>query len=221
MDLSDAQIERYSRQILLKELGGAGQERILTGGVLVSGRGGVPPLTALYLAAAGVGRLGLALVAGSSETAATIRSLNPEIQTEMIPAERLSGAAIAGYDLVVDTLLPGESHDRLNRAWLESARPIIVARLAGASGSLTALPPGHGTGCLACLPWPPVGETATSLAAPLAGALAALQAIETLKLLTGTGVPLYGRLATLDGYGCTVAVADLPRSPACAVCGAT
>jgi molybdopterin/thiamine biosynthesis adenylyltransferase len=221
MELSDEQIERYSRQILLKELGGVGQERILAGGVLVSGAGAVPPLAALYLAAAGVGRLGLGIAGGADETVATLRGLNPDGQIEIIPPQRLSGEAIARYAVMVHTLIPGESDDGLNRAWLEATRPMIVARASGASGAVTALRAGGGAGCLSCLPWPAVSDTTAVLAAPLAGALASLQAIEALKALTGTGAPLYGRLVIVDGYAGTSAVADLPPGPTCAVCGAT
>jgi adenylyltransferase/sulfurtransferase len=221
MELSDAQIERYSRHILLKELGGIGQERILTGGVLISGGGAVPPLTALYLAAAGVGRLGLGFGDGAAETAVIIRALNPDIQTGLVAPERVSREAIARYDLVVHTVVPGDTGDRLNHAWLEAERPMVVTRVVGESGSATALRPGRGKGCLACVPWPPGEQTVTPLAAPLAGAVASLQAIEVLKALTQTGVLLYERMVTMDARVATYVVEELPRRSACTVCGAT
>ncbi|MGD2064485.1 MAG: ThiF family adenylyltransferase [Nitrospirota bacterium] len=221
MDLSDAQIERYSRQILLKELGGTGQERILAGSVLVLGGGRVPALASLYLAAAGCGRLGLGFADGAEEARASIAALNPDTRTHLVSPEEVSREVIADYDVVAHTMVPGDRHDRLNRAWLEAARPMVVARVAGATGSVTTLRPGPGTGCLACMPWPSGEATTTPLAAPLAGAIASLQAIEVLKAVTGTGEPLHDRLVTLDAHGAAFAVQEAQRPAACAVCGAT
>jgi molybdopterin/thiamine biosynthesis adenylyltransferase len=221
MDLSDAQIERYSRQILLKELGGTGQERILGGRVLILGDGTVPAITALYLAAAGVGQLGLGLDHGADETAETIRALNPDVGTEIILPDSASREVIGHYDLMTHMVVSGKVDHRLNQAWLAAARPMVVGCLTGDTAAVTVLHPGRRAGCLACLRWPQRTAPTTPLVAPLAGTVASLQAIEVLKVLSDLGDLLWGRLATVDAAASHYTVAELPRSSPCKTCGAT
>jgi len=221
MDLTDPQIERYSRQILLREVGGEGQEKILAARVLVAGEGPVLPVAALYLAAAGVGTIGLACATGDERLAGEIHAVNPEIRVSRQSRESLSEEVIAGYDLVITASLDNHLRDRLNRSAAARRATVITGACGGDHGFVAVLHPLGGGGCLACAKWPPLDHAVTPLTPALVGAVGTLLATEALKTITGIGDLLTGRLLRLDARASNYAAQVLERRPSCPVCRAT
>ncbi|MCB1842297.1 MAG: molybdopterin-synthase adenylyltransferase MoeB [Halioglobus sp.] len=225
--LSDAQLERYARQILLHRFDVAGQEALLAASVLVVGRGGLGSPAALYLAAAGVGRLLLAdgdCVAPSNlqrqiahgeadvgrnkahSAAAAVARLNSDITVEVI--DRSLGAEdfpalLDDVDLVLDASDNYPVRFALNRACIAAGIPLVSAAAVRAEGQLAVFDPARGGPCYRCLYTEGDAHTALSCSesgvlAPLVGVLGSLQAMEALKLLSGFGEPLRGALLLLD-----------------------
>jgi len=221
MDLTDPQIERYSRQILLREVGGEGQAKILAAHVLVAGDGLVLPIAALYLAAAGVGTIGLACDTGDDLLAGQIRALNPEIRVARHSAESLSTEVMSGYDPLVDASLGGDLRDRLNRSAVATGGTVITGACDGHQGFVATLHPAGGGGCLACAIWPPLEDAATPLTPALAGAVGTLLATEALKAITGIGDLLTGRMLCIDARASDYVAQVVKRRPVCPVCRAT
>lgn len=227
MALSAKQYQRYSRQILLPEVGPAGQSKLLASRVLLIGAGGLGSPAALYLAAAGVGTLGLvdddrveesnlqrqilhrqAAIGQSkaSSGAATLQELNPEVTVnEYRQRFSVSGRAeiISEYDLIVDGSDNFATRYLLNDLALAADKPLVSAAILGFSGQMTTIIPGQGP-CYRCLyRQPPPPELAPSCAAngilgAVAGMFGVLQANEALKILLGIGQPLVGRLLLAD-----------------------
>jgi molybdopterin/thiamine biosynthesis adenylyltransferase len=221
MDLSDAQIERYSRQILLREVGGEGQERILAARVLVAGGGLLSAITARYLAAAGVGELGLVGGAAGDRLAAEIRGLNPDIRVTRHSLAGVTGEVVSAYDLVVEVSTDGDLRDRLNRAAIATGCIVITGGGNGERGFVAALHPAGGGGCLACAALPSLDAAAAPLAPALTGAIGTLLATEALKAITGVGDPLTGRMVLIDARASRYTTQVITRRPACPVCDAT
>jgi len=221
MDLSDPQIERYSRQILLREVGGEGQEKILAARVLVAGEGPVLPVAALYLAAAGVGTIGLACAKGDERLAGEIHALNPEIRVSRHSRESLSQEVVAGFDLVVDASLGNDLRDRLNRSAVSRGATVITGACGGDHGFVAVLHPAGGGGCLACAEWPPLENAVTPLTPALAGAVGTVLATEALKAITGIGDPLTGRMLRIDARSSSYTTEVVERRPSCPVCRPT
>ena len=138
MDLTDPQIERYSRQILLREVGGEGQARILAAHVLVAGEGLVLPVAALYLAAAGVGTIGVACGTGDDRLASQIHALNPEIRVAPHSVESLSAEVMSGYDLLVDASRGSGLRGHLNRGAVATGCTVITGACNGDRGFVSA-----------------------------------------------------------------------------------
>jgi molybdopterin-synthase adenylyltransferase len=246
--LSDDQLLRYNRQILLNDFDVAGQERLQQSAVLVVGLGGLGCPAALYLAAAGVGRLLLAdgdVVELSNlqrqlahreadigtnkavSAAAAIAALNPEVQVEVI-AQRLTADTIpgllAGVDVVVDATDNYPARFALNRACIAATVPLVSAAAVRSEGQIAVFDPARGGPCYRCLY--DEGDTDTALGcsesgvlAPLVGVLGSLQAMETLKLLAGYGEPLRGKLLILDLRGMDIRRLTLPPRSDCPDCG--
>ena len=250
MDFRDDQIRRYARHILLPQVGGAGQERLLRSRVLVVGTGGLGSPLALYLAAAGVGHLGLvdddhvdlsnlqrqvlfdtALVDAPKAAAAgeRLRALNPDVSVEA-HAVRLdadtANRLVPSYDIVVDCTDNFDTRYALNAACVRAGRPMVTAALMRFDGQVTTVLPGQGP-CYRCLfPQPPEPGTVPSCAeagvfGALAGLLGSVQAMEVLKLLLGIGDPLVGRLLLVDALGMATQTVAVTRDPACPDCGRT
>ena len=225
--LSDEQLLRYNRQILLHDFDVAGQERLLESRVLIVGLGGLGCPAALYLAAAGVGTLVLAdgdavelsnlqrqLAHGEADigrnkavsAAASIADINPGVTVTML-TEHLAGdalpAAVQAVDLVVDCSDNFPTRFALNRACIAAGIPMVSAAAVRSEGQLSVFDVAGGGPCYRCL-YPNEGaETALSCSdsgvlAPVVGIFGALQAMEALKLLTGFGEPLRGRLLMMD-----------------------
>ena len=246
--MDDAELLRYSRQIMLPELDVAGQERLLAARVLVVGLGGLGSPAALYLAAAGVGSLllsdddhvdvsnlqrqilhGEADVDRAKTDSARDRllALNPRVDIETL-ACRLEGAAladaVASVDLVVDGTDNLATRYAINRACLDHGRPWVSAAAIRFEAQLTCFDPRHSDSpCYRCL-WPDAEELELNCAengviAPLVGVVGALQALEAVKLLAGIGEPLVGRILTFDALTGRWQDFRLKRRPDCADCG--
>ena len=248
--LSAAELSRYSRQILLPEVGIAGQERLRSARVLVVGAGGLGSPASLYLAAAGVGTLGLLdsdqvelsnlhrqiLHATddvqrnkTSSAAETITRLNPHVAVRE-HAERLNAQnaehIVRDYDLVVDGSDNYSTRYAVNDACVRLDLPWVYASVERYSGQLSVFPGASGP-CYRCLyPEAPLPGTTAScdeigVVGVLPGIMGALQASEALKWLLRLDEPLTGRLVTFDLRTVQMRSIAYDRNPSCTVCGAT
>lgn len=246
--MDDSQLLRYSRQIMLPQFDIAGQERLLASRVLILGLGGLGSPVALYLAAAGVGSLLLLdddvvdhsnlqrqILHGSADLGRTktasaadrLRSLNPDIDLELID-RRLAPEALAEAVARVDLAVEGSDNlgarYALNQACLQHGRPWVSAAAIRFEAQLTSFDPRDpDSPCYRCL-WPDAEELAENCAengviAPLVGVIGALQALEAIKLLTGVGSPLVGRIQTFDALSTQWQEFRLRRRHDCADCG--
>lgn len=249
MSLDDSQLLRYSRHILLPEIGVEGQSRLVQAAVLVVGAGGLGCPAALYLGASGVGRLVLAdgdavdltnlqrqighdsAALGENKAqslARRIRAINPEILVEPY-AQDLSGAGlealVGAVDLVVDACDNFATRHAVNRACVTHGKPLVSGAAIGFSGQVAVFDTRHPHApCYHCLFPEQAGEAEVRCAeagvfSPLVGVIGAMQAAEALKLLAGVGVSLTGRLMLWDGLRAEARVVRVPRDPDCPVCG--
>lgn len=245
--MDDAALLRYSRQILLPQLGYDGQERLAAARVLVLGLGGLGSAVALYLAAAGVGQLLLvdddrvdrtnlqrqiahteADVGRLKVDSATarLRALNPLVNVEPL-AQRLDGAALDALAGQVDVLVDGcdnfATRFAVNAASLARGTPLVSGSAIRWQGQVCVFRPGTPDApCYHCL-YPDTEEVAeacahTGVLAPLVGVIGAVQALQTLKLLAGLDAP-GGRLLSYDALQGRWRQARLRRDPACPACG--
>ncbi len=245
---SSGEVERYARHILLREIGGPGQRKLKDAKVLVVGAGGLGSPVLLYLAAAGVGeigvidddtvdpsnlqrqiihtdqRIGMDKVQ-SAEIA--MRALNPYIVVK--PYKRrldaASGGVIAEYDLVLDGSDNFDTRYLVNRLCVAAGKPLVAAAITQWEGQLSVYDPAKGSPCYECVfpvrPAPGMVPTCAEagVAAPLPGVIGSMMAMEAVKLITGAGEPLRGRLLIHDAlYGETRMIGVKPRAD-CAVCG--
>lgn len=246
--MSEAQTKRYSRHLLIPEVGEAGQFKLLDSHVLLIGAGGLGSPAAYYLAAAGVGTLGIIdadVVEESNlqrqilhntkrvgeykaESARqTIQELNPDVKV-VTYIERLDetnvARIIADYDVIVDGTDNFPTRYLLNDAAIIANKPVVHGSVFRFEGQLTIFKPHEGP-CYRCLyPEPPPAALAPSCAEAgvlgvLPGIIGLLQAIETIKLLLGLGDPLVGRLLTYDALSSEFNELRLFRDPACPACG--
>jgi molybdopterin/thiamine biosynthesis adenylyltransferase/rhodanese-related sulfurtransferase len=245
--LNAEQRERYSRHLLLPEVGAEGQQKLLDAKVLLLGAGGLGSPAALYLAAAGVGTLGIVdndevdvsnlqrQVIHSSERIGvskvdsaeqTISALNPDVKVVKYPV-RLDASNIMeilpGYDVVVDGLDNFPTRYLLNDASVRLGIPVVSAAILGFEGQLSVFKPYDGP-CYRCLfPVPPPAELAPSCGANgvlgvLPGTMGLLQATEVVKLILGEGEPLIGRLLMYDALAATFDEVRVRRDPDCPIC---
>ncbi|HLE58330.1 MAG TPA: molybdopterin-synthase adenylyltransferase MoeB, partial [Candidatus Limnocylindria bacterium] len=246
--LTEAQQRRYSRQLLMPEIGAEGQRRLLDSRVLLVGAGGLGSPAALYLAAAGLGSIGLVDDGaveesnlqrqvlhttdriGMGKTASartTLAALNPEVQVTEHPehldagnVERLMG----DYHVIVDGSDNFETRYVLNDAAVRLRRPLVHGSVYRWDGQITTILPFDGP-CYRCIfPAPPPPELApdcavAGVAGVLPGLIGVLQATEVLKLRLGVGETLAGRLLTIDAAGATFSEVRVARDPACPACG--
>jgi sulfur-carrier protein adenylyltransferase/sulfurtransferase len=245
--LTAEQRDRYSRHLLLPEVGAEGQQKLLDAKVLLLGAGGLGSPAALYLAAAGVGTLGIVdndevdvsnlqrQVIHSSERIGvpkvdsaeqTITALNPDVNVEKynlrLGPENIMDI-LPGYDVVVDGLDNFPTRYLLNDASVRLGIPVVSAAILGFEGQLSVFKPYDGP-CYRCLfPVPPPAELAPSCGANgvlgvLPGTMGLLQATEVVKLILGEGDPLIGRLLMYDALGATFTEVRVRRDPACPIC---
>jgi sulfur-carrier protein adenylyltransferase/sulfurtransferase len=245
--LNKEQRERYSRHLLVPEIGLDGQLKLLRSKVLLLGAGGLGSPTALYLAAAGVGTLGIVddddvdlsnlqrqvihttdrigvPKVDSAEEA--VKAINPDVNVVKYKT-RLSAdnimEIIDGYDVVVDGADNFPTRYLLNDASVRLDIPVVSASILGFDGQLSVFKP-HDGPCYRCLyPVPPPAELAPSCGANgvlgvLPGTMGLLQATEVIKLVTGSGEPLVGRLLLYEALGATFTELKVRRDPECPVC---
>jgi adenylyltransferase/sulfurtransferase len=246
--MNDDQLLRYSRHILLPELGVEGQEKLLASHALIVGAGGLGSPAAIYLAAAGVGRIticdadsvdltnlqrqiahrtrsvGRAKVASAKET---LSEINPTIEVNALQT-RLEGEllreTIAGCDIVLDCCDNFATRHAVNRACVEHTVPLVSGAAIRFDGQIAVfdlrLPESP---CYACL-FPEDAQSeelrcaVMGVFAPLTGIIGTMQAAEAIKLLAATGTSLNGRLLVLDALGMEWRSVRLKRDPACRVC---
>jgi molybdopterin/thiamine biosynthesis adenylyltransferase len=241
---SEDDVERYARHLVLSEIGGPGQQALSRARVLIVGVGGVGAPAALYLAAAGVGTLGLIdddTVALSNlqrqilfatedigrpkvETAAgSLTALNPGVAIKPF-ARRLTALdaadLVAGFDIVLDGTDDFATRHAINAACVAEGRPLVsgaLGRWEGQVGVFTGRP------CYQCLvpDAPPDAETCArvGVVGALAGVIGSMAALEVIKLITRAGEPLEGRLLLYDGLKGQARTVRVTPDPACAVCG--
>ena len=244
MVFSEDEVERYARHLVLSEIGGPGQQALKRARVLIVGAGGVGAPAALYLAAAGVGTLGLIDddVVGLSnlqrqiafstpelgrpkvEAAAERRGgLNPHVTIQTF-AERLTpdNAAdrIGGFDIVLDGTDDFETRLIVNAACVAAGKPLVSGALGRWSGQVGVF---AGRPCYQCLvpEVPPDAETCArvGVVGALAGVVGSMAALETIKLISGAGEALAGRLMLYDGLAATARTVRVTADPQCPVCG--
>ena len=245
--LTKEQRERYSRHLLVPEIGLEGQTKLLESKVLLLGAGGLGSPTALYLAAAGVGtlgivdddevdlsnlqrqvihttdRIGVAKVDSAEES---IKAINPGVDVKKYKV-RLDASnimeIIEGYDVIVDGVDNFPTRYLLNDATVRLGIPVVSASILGFDGQLSVFAPHEGP-CYRCLyPVPPPADMAPSCGANgvlgvLPGTMGLLQATEVIKLVTGAGEPLIGRLLLYEALGATFTELKVRRDPECAIC---
>ena len=247
--MNDEQLLRYSRHLLLDQIGIEGQEKIVGAHALVIGAGGLGSPAALYLASAGVGRITLAdgdtvdltnlqrqilhthdrvgqPKAISGQTA--LARINPEV-TVVPVSQRLAGdqleALVASADVVLDCCDNFSTRHAVNRACVKHRKPLVSGAAIRFDGQLSVFDARRdGAPCYHCLF--PEGEDVDEVRcavmgvfAPLTGIIGAMQAAEALKLIVGIGEPLIGRLLLLDGLAMEWRSVKFGKDPQCAVCG--
>jgi adenylyltransferase/sulfurtransferase len=249
MDLSKDEIERYSRQLILPQVGKAGQLRLKAAKVLCIGAGGLGSPAALYLAAAGIGRIGILdsdrvdlsnlqrqVLHGRDSTGklkttsalARLGELNPEVEIVPHPV-RLTAANVADligpYDVVLDGTDNLPTRFLVNDACVLLGKPNIYGAVFQFEGQAGVLAPQMGGPCYRCLyPEPPPPDAAPNCAEAgvlgvVPGLVGCLQANEVLKLVLGVGQPLIGRLLLIDALAGRFREVRVRRDPACPVCG--
>jgi molybdopterin/thiamine biosynthesis adenylyltransferase/rhodanese-related sulfurtransferase len=245
--LTPDQRERYSRHLLIPEIGLEGQTKLLESKVLLLGAGGLGSPTALYLAAAGVGTLGVVDddtvdlsnlqrqvihttdrigVAKVDSAEQSITAINPDVKVVKYKT-RLDASNIMeiidGYDVIVDGVDNFPTRYLLNDATVRLGIPVVSASILGFDGQLSVFKPHEGP-CYRCLyPVPPPAELAPSCGANgvlgvLPGTMGLLQATEVVKLVTGAGEPLIGRLLLYEALGATFTELKVRRDPECPIC---
>jgi len=244
MNFSDDEVERYARHIVLREIGGPGQQKLKAARVLIVGAGGLGAPAALYLAAAGVGVLGLAdpdIVSlsnlqrqiiygvGDLETfkveaaAARLSQINPHVRVQPHVLAVTSANArelVADFDLVLDGSDDFATRFTVNAACVAEGRPLVSGAIGRWTGQIGVF---AGRPCYRCLvpEIPPEAETcaAVGVIGALAGVIGSMMALETVKLIAGAGEALAGRVLILDALAGEARTVRIPADPDCPVCG--
>jgi adenylyltransferase/sulfurtransferase len=249
IDLDDTQLLRYSRHILLPEIGVEGQQRLCAARALVIGAGGLGSPIALYLAAAGIGTLTLcdnddvdltnlqrqivhrvdAIGTPKVDSARnTLATVNPGCAVETIK-ERVEGARLDALVARADVVLDGSDNfatrHAVNRACVVHRKPLVSGAAVRFDGQVSVFDMRDDAApCYACL-FPEDGEAeevrcaVMGVFAPLTGIVGCLQAAEALKIVSGAGTTLAGRLLIVDALTMDIRTLRLTRDPRCAVCG--
>jgi molybdopterin/thiamine biosynthesis adenylyltransferase len=244
MAFSDEEVERYARHLVLREVGGPGQQRLKSARVLIVGAGGLGAPAALYLAAAGVGHLVLVdpdvvdrsnlqrqvLYAEADigapkvqAAAARLAGLNPHVAITGVQARfEAANAAelVSGVDLVLDGTDDFAVRFCVNAACVAHGKPLVSGAIGRWTGQIGVF---SGRPCYQCLvpDIPPGAETcsAVGVIGALAGVIGSMMALEAVKLITRAGEPLAGRLLIYDGLSAETRTVRLGADPECPVCG--
>lgn len=245
MSFSDGEVERYARHLVLREVGGPGQQKLKTARVLLVGMGGLGAPAALYLAAAGVGTLGLAdpdMVSLSNlqrqvlyqtvdigrakvEVAAErLTAINPHVAIETHPVwldAANAGDLVSRYDLILDGTDDFATRFAVSDACLAHGKTLVSGALGRWTGQVAVF---QGQPCYRCLvpEVPPDAETCAlvGVVGALAGVIGAMMALEAVKLITGAGQALNGRLLIYDALAAETRTVRIGADPACPACGA-
>lgn len=244
-NFSDEEVERYARHLVLREIGGAGQQALKAARVLIVGAGGLGSPAALYLAAAGVGTLGLADpdIASLSNlqrqvlyttgdvgrpkveaAAERLGELNAHVTVRSYPVavdEANARHLVQDYDLILDGTDDFVTRFAVNAACCAESKVLVSGALGRWTGQVSVF---SGKPCYRCLvpDVPPDAETcaAVGVVGALAGVIGAMMALEAVKLITGAGDALMGRLLIYDGLAGQTRTVRIGADPACPVCGA-
>lgn len=246
---SEAELERYARHITLPDIGGGGQVALKRAKVLVVGAGGLGSPALLYLAAAGVGRIGV--IDGDTVALSNLQrqvihtdarqdmpkvfsaqmameALNPHVDVRpynRILTEEVAETLFAEHDLVLDGTDTYAARALVNRAAVAAGRPVLAGSISAWEGQLTLYDPASGAPCLACVfpnpPSPGMAATCaeTGVIGALPGIVGSMMALEAVKHVTGAGEGLGGRMLIYDGLHGESRTIRLSRRPDCAVCG--
>jgi len=245
MTFSDAEVERYARHLVLREIGGPGQQALKAASVLIVGAGGLGAPASLYLAAAGVGRIVLVdpdvvdrsnlqrqvlyaeadIGAPKVEVAARrLSALNPHVTIEPVLARLDAGNArelARGVDLVLDGTDDFGVRFCVNAACVAEGRTLVSGAIGRWTGQVGVF---RGRPCYRCLvpETPPDAETcsAVGVVGALAGVIGSMMALEAVKLIAGAGEPLAGRLLVYDALAAETRTVRIGADPECEVCGA-
>lgn len=246
--MNDNQLLRYSRHILLPQIGYEGQEKLVNGHALIVGAGGLGAPAALYMASGGVGQLticdfddvdltnlqrqiihdshslGVAKVDSAMER---LSRLNPEVR--LVPRRTVLDAdtlaeAVAAVDLVLDCCDNFATREAVNAACMTAGKPLVSGAAIRLEGQLSVFDPRRPESpCYHCLYGHGSEAELTcseaGVVGPLVGMVGSLQALEALKLLAGFGEPMIGRLLLIDALGSRFRELKVRRDPACPVCG--
>jgi len=246
--MNDEQLLRYSRHLLLDEIGIEGQQRLLGSHALVIGAGGLGSPVALYLGTAGVGRitvvdddtvdltnlqrqiahdLGRIGQPKAESVRARIAAINPDVNVRALVCRAdaaLLQQLVASADVVLDCSDNYSTRHAINAACVAWGKPLVSGAAIGFDGQVAVFSPALGGPCYACL-FPPDAQpdeaacATMGVFAPLVGIVGSMQAAEALKLLAATGTPLLGQLLMLDARSMQIDRIGLVRQPHCAVCG--
>jgi len=245
MSFSEGEVERYARHLVLREVGGPGQQKLKAARVLLVGMGGLGAPAALYLAAAGVGALGLAdpdTVSLSNlqrqvlyqtadvgrpkvEVAAErLAAINPHVAVETHPVwldVANAGELVSRYDLILDGTDDFATRFAVSDACVAHGKPLVSGALGRWTGQVGVF---HGQPCYRCLvpDVPPDAETCAlvGVVGALAGVIGSMMALEAVKLITGAGQVLSGRLLIYDALAAETRTVRIGADPACPTCGA-
>jgi molybdopterin/thiamine biosynthesis adenylyltransferase len=246
VSFSESEIERYARHLVLREIGGPGQQRLKAARVLLIGAGGLGSPAALYLAAAGVGTIAIAdpdqvslsnlqrqILFGDADIGAdkveaakaNLARLNPHVVVEPFPisvdADNARGL-VGGFDLVLDGCDNFPTRFAVSDACVAEGKALVsgaIGRWTGQIGVFTARP------CYRCLvpESPPDAETcsAVGVVGALGGVIGSMMALEAIKLIAGAGEPLIGRMMIYDALAGETRTVRIAADPECPSCGAT
>jgi molybdopterin/thiamine biosynthesis adenylyltransferase len=243
------QVQRYARHLILPEVGGAGQRKLLNTSVLLLGAGGLGSPAAMYLAAAGIGRIGIVdfddvdasnlqrqILHGTKDVgrpkaesaAETLRALNPDVEVVEHRIHVNSENALdvfRPYDVIVDGTDNFPTRYLANDASYFLAKPLVHGAIYRFEGQLAMFDAARGTGCYRCLfPTPPPPGAVPSCAEAgvfgvLPGIVGSMMAFETIKHVLGIGKGLIGKLLIFEGIDMEFRKVNLRRNPACPLCG--
>jgi molybdopterin-synthase adenylyltransferase len=246
VEFSDEEVERYARHLVLREIGGPGQQKLKAARVLIVGAGGLGAPASLYLAAAGVGDLMIAdadvvslsnlqrqVLFGTEDVGKVkvvtalqrLGSTNPNVRVEAIPAA-VDAANLAELVRRADVVLDGTDNFptrfAVNAACVAEGKPLVSGAIGRWTGQLGVF---AGRPCYRCLvpEIPPDAETcaAVGVVGALAGVIGAMMALEAVKLITGAGEPLLGRLMIYDALSAEIRTVRVGADPDCEVCSST
>jgi molybdopterin/thiamine biosynthesis adenylyltransferase len=246
MSFTDEEVERYARHLVLREVGGPGQQRLKGASVLIVGAGGLGAPVSLYLAAAGVGSIfladpdsvdvsnlqrqviytdddvGLPKVEASANR---LHALNPHVFVAGFNGafdDESADELVAGVDLVLDGTDDFATRFCVNDACVRHGKPLVTGAIGRWTGQVGVF---QGRPCYRCLvpEIPPDAETcvAVGVVGALAGVVGSMMALEAVKLITGAGEPLVGRLSIYDGLAGETRTVRVGADPECPVCGDT